>query len=121
MVVAGQSGVRTIAVQDITSLEVSTGSRTQVLQDGLIGLGAGVTVGFALGALTYEDPDFFVSSATEAGALVGAVFGVVGMVAGGVVGALHRTDRSEAARMPMRASIGPSGPAGVKVSFSRVF
>ncbi|CAN5603204.1 hypothetical protein BH23GEM1_BH23GEM1_06150 [soil metagenome] len=121
IVVAGKSRVRTIALRDVTELGISTGSRTQVVRDGLIGFGAGAGLGFILGAMSYEEPDFLVGSAGEAGAMVGAVFGVVGLVAGGVVGAMHRTDRWEPARMPVRASIAPSRSGGVNVGVSKAF
>lgn len=121
VVVAGRHGSRSIALRNVTALDVSTGTRTQVMRDGLIGLGAGVTIGFVLGAATFEEPDLFVGGAVEAGALVGAMFGVVGMVAGGVVGALHSTDRWEPRDLPVKAAIGPSRSGGVRLSFSRAF
>lgn len=121
IVVAGLAGSRTIAISNVTALDVSAGTRTQVLRDGLIGFGAGALLGGIVGAATYEGSDFFVGSSVEAGALVGTMFGAVGLVVGGVVGALHRTDRWQPARMPVRAAIIPSRSGGVSLNFSRAF
>lgn len=121
IVLAGRTGLRTIALNDVTALDVSTGTRTQVMRFAVTGLGAGAILGGILGAATYEGPDFIVGSAAEAGALFGVFFGGIGMVAGGVVGAMSRTDRWQPAGVPVRAAITPSSSGGISLTFSRAF
>lgn len=121
IVVAGASGVRTVALNDVTALDVSVGTRTRVIRDGLIGFGAGALIGGIVGATAYEETDFLFGSAAEAGAGVGAYFGTIGLLVGGVVGAFHRADRWQPARAPVRAVIIPSRSGGVAVSLSRAF
>lgn len=119
--VAGRQGTRRIAFDDVTALEVSTGTRTQVVRSGLIGLGAGAIVGVVVGLATYEEPDFVFGSPASLSAFTGLLFGSVGMVAGGVVGAVQRTDRWERRNFPVKAAIGASRSGGVSLSFSRTF
>lgn len=121
IVVASQAGVRPIALSDVSAIEVSTGRRNRVVRDGLIGLGTGFTAGFLLGALTYEEPDFLVAGPEEAGALVGTMFGLVGLVAGAVIGAFDYTDRWAPVRGTFKASIGPTRSGGVRLALSRAF
>jgi len=121
LVVAGQAGSRTIALDNVTALDVSVGTRTRVIRDGLIGFGAGALIGGIVGAAAYEEPDFLIGSAAEASALVGAYFGAIGLLVGGVVGAFHRADRWQPARVPVRAVVIPARSGGVAVSFSRAF
>jgi hypothetical protein len=121
VVVAGRNGSRTVALDNVTALDVSTGTRTQIVRSGLIGFGAGALLGGILGAAAYEEPDFFFGSATEAGAFSGLMFGSIGLVAGGVVGALQRTDRWERRDLPVKAAIGGSRSGSVTLGFSRRF
>ncbi|HUR91133.1 MAG TPA: hypothetical protein VMY38_00520 [Gemmatimonadaceae bacterium] len=121
IVVAGQAGVRAVALSDVTAIEVSTGRRNRIVRDGLIGLGAGFAGGFLLGALTYEGPDFLVGSSMEAGALLGTFFGVVGLITGGVVGAFDHADRWQPVQGALKASIGPTRSGGVSLALSRAF
>lgn len=121
IVVAGSAGLRTIALDNVTALDVSAGTRRRVVRDGLIGFGAGALIGAIVGAAAYEEPDFLVGSAAEASALVGAYFGAIGLVVGGVVGAFHRADRWEPRTIPVRVGIAPSRTGGVSLNFSRAF
>lgn len=121
VVVAGSRGSRSIALDNVTALDVSTGSRTQVGRSALIGFGAGALLGGVAGAVAYEEPDFFFENAAQMGAASALFFGGIGMVAGAVVGALHRTDRWERRDSPLRAAIGGSRAGGVSFSLSRKF
>lgn len=121
VVIAGQRGSRSIALGNVTALDVSTGTRTQIVRSGLIGFGAGAVLGAIVGAASYEEPDFFFGSPAELAAASGVVFGSIGLIAGGVVGALQRTDRWERRDLPLRAAIGGSRSGGVRLSLSRTF
>lgn len=120
LVVAGGGGVRALALTDVTAIDVSTGRRNRIVRDGLIGLGTGFAGGFLLGVLSYEEPDFL-DGPVEAGALVGVMFGLVGLAAGGVVGAFDHTDRWVPAREGFKASIAPRRSGGITLGFSRAF
>lgn len=121
LVVAGSRGSRGIALDNITALDISTGSRTQVGRSALIGFGAGALLGGVLGVAAYEEPDFFFENAAQMGAASALFFGGIGMVAGAVVGALHRTDRWERRDPPLRAVIGGSLAGGVSLRVSSAF
>lgn len=121
LVMAGTRGSRSIALDNVTALDVSTGTRTQVGRSALIGFGAGALLGGVAGAAAYREPDFFFQNAAQMGAVSALFFGGVGMVAGAVVGALYRTDRWERRDPPLRAAIGGSRSGGVSLSVSRAF
>lgn len=121
VVIAGQRGSRSIALENVTALDVSTGLRTQVRRSALVGFAAGGVLGGIVGVASYEDPDFFFSSAAEMGAVSALFFGGIGMATGAVVGALQRTDRWERQALPVKAAIGGSRSGGVRLSFSREF
>ncbi|HUF30994.1 MAG TPA: hypothetical protein VMM77_10110 [Gemmatimonadaceae bacterium] len=121
VVVAGRQGSRRIAFGDVTALEVSTGTQTRIVRSGLIGFGAGAVVGAIMGLAAYDGPDLFFDSPASFAAFSGLVFGSVGMVAGGVVGALQRTDRWERRDLPVKVGIGGSRSGGVSLNFSRAF
>lgn len=120
VVVAGRHGTRSIARENVTALDVSTGTRTQVRRSALLGFGAGALLGGVAGAVAYEEPDFFFGSAAEMGAVSALFFGGIGMVAGAVVGALQRTDRWQAAPR-LRATAGVTRSGGVSIGISRAF
>jgi hypothetical protein len=104
-------GTRSVAIADITALDVSTGvrgnGRRGMLYGSLIGLGAGAV----LGAATYKKPDcngsYFCPNGPAiditAGALVG---GVVGFAVGGLWGASHPSEQWTR-RMITRVGIAP--------------
>lgn len=121
IVLTGKMGTRTVALENVTALDVSTGLRTQVGRSALIGLGAGALLGGIVGAVSYEEPDFFFGSAAQMGAVSALFFGGIGMVAGAVVGAVHRTDRWERRDVPLRAAIRGSRSETVTLRLSRSF
>jgi uncharacterized membrane protein YedE/YeeE len=121
VVVASRDGTRSIALENVTALDVSTGVRTQVRRSALIGFGAGALVGGIAGAVSYAEPDLVFNSAAELGAVSALFFGGIGMVAGAVVGALQRTDRWERRDLPVKAAIGGSRSGVVTLSLSRTF
>jgi len=121
IVVPGGAGLRTIALDNVTALDVSAGTRRRVIRDGLIGFGAGALIGGIVGAASYEEPDFFFGSAAEAGAALGTAFGAIGLLVGGVVGAFHRADRWEPRSIPVRIGIAAPRTGGVSLDFSRAF
>jgi len=130
IVVGVRGSSRTIGLADVTVLEVSTGTRNRFFRDAGLGLGIGVIVGAVAGAVTYEEcvprgpfDCLLVSESSTQAAVVGGgiVLGAVGLAAGAVVGAFHRTDRWAPVRMPVRAAIAPTRSGGVSFTISRAF
>lgn len=125
-----RGGHRTVAVSDITSLEISTGQRRRVVVDALLGFGAGAIAGGIIGAATYEECEAdgfgiigcaFLPQSRGHAATEGAIFlGAAGLVTGAIVGIFHRTDVWQR-KLPVSAAIRPSGAGGVSVSLSRAF
>lgn len=126
VVVTDRTGARTIALANVTALDVSRGTRNRVARDGLIGLGVGAATGIALMAAADDDCDdtqFCVVPVSEsqfaaAGALV---FGTVGFLAGAVIGAFDRTEIWEPQTHGFTAALRPTGSGGVVLSMSRSF
>jgi hypothetical protein len=118
---------RSMALTDMTALDVSTGTRRHFWRGAGIGLGLGAVTGVALGAATYKKcvPQHFLDcllepeSAGQAAAFGGFVLGGVGLVAGAVIGALNRTDRWTSVDLPVRAAVGPTRSGGVSFTLSR--
>jgi hypothetical protein len=98
IVQGADAGTRSVAITDISALEVSNGVRGNGRRGMLYGSLIGIGLGGALGAATYKKPDcagsFLCPSGPgldiTAGALLG---GVVGFAAGGLWGAAHPTER----------------------------
>ena len=118
-----------IGLADVTELEISAGKRTQFWRSAGYGLGLGVVAGAVVGAVTYKEceSDHFLGcimapqSASESAAMGGMLFGALGLVGGGIVGLLNRTDRWASVTLPVRVSIAPVGSDGVSVMLSRAF
>jgi hypothetical protein len=120
IVLSSPSGSQTIAIENITGLDVSTGARTEIVRFGLIGFAAGATVGAIVGVAAHEPSDLFTPAAT--GAVVGAVYGAVGLLAGGLIGSLQRTDRWRAVRIVrLTGALRPIAAGRIGFSFSRAF
>ena len=129
-IVLGVSGdSRSVALSDVTALEVSAGKHRRFLRSAGLGLGIGAIVGAVAGAATYEEcvstelfgcllaPESRAQSAAE-----GAIgLGAVGLLAGAVVGVVRRTDRWVSVDMPVRASIKPTASGGISLTISRAF
>lgn len=120
---------RSVALSDVTALEVSAGKHRRFLRAAGLGLGIGAIIGAAIGAGTYEEcvPTEFLGcllapeSRAQSAAMGGVVLGGVGLLTGAVVGALRRTDRWVSADMPLRASIKPTASGGMSLTISRAF
>lgn len=120
---------RTLGLANVTSLEVSTGTRRQTLRGVGFGLGIGAMVGAVAGALTYEecvpqtlfDCLMATESSSEAAVMGGILGGIVGAATGAIVGALRRTERWSSIELPVRVAIAPLGSGGVRVMMSRAF
>ncbi|MFL5562949.1 MAG: hypothetical protein ACJ79K_15870 [Gemmatimonadaceae bacterium] len=93
------AGARTVAVANISKLEVSRGRRGNGRRGMLYGSVIGIGAGALLGAATYKKPEcagvaYFCpgnsSADITAGGLVG---GVVGLAVGGIWGATHPSER----------------------------
>jgi hypothetical protein len=112
-------------VSDVQKLEVMSGRRRSVTKSLLIGTGAGVVLGTAIGAMTHEPCDaegigdclLEPENRSQSAALGGLGGAVLGLVVGGVVGLVPR-DRWERVRLDGRvARLGtrtlPHGAQGV--------
>lgn len=124
--IAGRHGSRWIAFDDMTTLDVSVGTRPRILRDALIGFGAGALVGAAAGATAYEEcnPEefcFMPGSRSGDAALGGLVLGAAGAITGAIIGAFDRTDRWEPGHATVKAALAPSPSGGVSLSFSSTF
>lgn len=126
IVLAGASGRRTVALANVTSLDVSMGTRSNVGRYALMGLGAGALVGVVSVYASADDCEsevggcFFVDDGGLEAAAV-TVISALGLVAGAIAGAAHRTDRWQPVHGSFKASIAPSRSGGVRLALSRTF
>ena len=120
---------RSVALSDVTALEVSAGKHRRFLRSAGLGLGIGAIIGAVVGAATYQEcvPTEFLGclvapeSRAQSAAMGGVALGGVGLLTGAVVGALRRTDRWVSVDMPLRASIKPTASGGMSLTISRAF
>ncbi|HKP16287.1 MAG TPA: hypothetical protein VJT85_09480 [Gemmatimonadaceae bacterium] len=83
---------------DIAKVEVATGRHRPVLRGVVVGTGAGVIIGAAVGAMSYspcESTEFLgcllaPESRAQSAAMGGAVAGILGLVVGGLQGLIPR-------------------------------
>lgn len=124
--VSGKNGVYNVALRDVTTLEVSAGTRNRAVRGGLIGFGTGALVGAGIGTAGYEECEIENSCLIPMGraAAVGtgaAAGGVLGLLGGAMIGAFMRVDRWEARSVPMKAALRPSSSAPVTLVVSTAF
>lgn len=96
-----------------TRVEMSAGRETKILKGMVIGLLAGVGGGTVIGLATFEDS--FFSKGFQVGAAA-ASFGAIGVVAGGLIGAVPREQWREVSPLPPRVRIAPSADGGLALS-----
>lgn len=116
---------------DIAKLEVVSGRHRPVLRGLLVGTGAGVVLGGAIGAMTYEpceSTEFLgcllePESRMQSAAMGGVLLGVAGLIVGGVQGLIPR-DRwqrvqvdGSAVRLNLRALPGSGTGIGLALAF----
>lgn len=112
----GADGTEAISFRDITTLDVSIGTRTQKREGMLIGSLFGGATGGMIGALSYQKPAsgetagyFGRASSTLAGMIVG---GTLGLGIGGFLGSTATTDkwiRRPLGATALRVSPAPGG------------
>lgn len=104
-----------VSPDSATRVEVSTGSETKILKGMGIGLLAGVGGGTVIGLATFEDGFF------SKGAQVGAAavsLGAIGVVAGGIIGAIPREQWDDVSPVPSTVRILPRADGGLTLSGS---
>jgi hypothetical protein len=115
---------RSVAVSDLTSIEISDGKETHRGRDAFYGLVVGGGAGAILGAATYKkETDCFIFCATRGGdAIAGALAGgAVGTLVGAfIVGSGDKTERWVPLRKMAGIRLAPSG-GGVKLAWSGAF
>lgn len=124
IVLTSKMGTRAVALSNVTELHVSTGTRNQVMRNGLIGLGLGSLIGIAAGMAAESDcsdTSFCVEPAGGAFIAGGAVaVGGMGLVVGAITGLFTRGDRWVSATPPARATVGITR-TGASIGFTRAF
>ena len=121
IVISFKGAQRTIALRDVSSLEVSAGKRMRVVPYALLGLGVGAIGGFALGYASYDGGSFLSNSPSDEGTWVGATLGVVGLFTGAIAGVFHRGDHWVTTQPPVRAAMGVTGSGRISVGLTRAF
>lgn len=115
----------TVALSDIDQMQVSVGRRRTVLRGMLAGGLIGAIGGAVIGAVTYKPCEGFCifasDNAGEEAAIAGTALGVVGLVVGGIVGAINTTDRWGPATVPGSISVAPAPGGRVAVGLTRTF
>jgi hypothetical protein len=114
---------RTVAVADLSSIEISGGQATHRGRDALYGLAIGGGVGAIAGAASYKRPKscYFLCDTRSSDAIAGALLGgLVGSVVGAfIVGTVDKTERW----IPLRGTKLGIAPAagGIRLALSREF
>lgn len=91
---------RTVATGEIEAVAFPASSKSP-LAPLAVGLGGGAAAGAALGAATYDGPDFLTQSRASRAAWIGGMVGVVGGLVGGVM-AIERTGTDRYVAEPAR-------------------
>jgi hypothetical protein len=105
---------RSLALREISSVDVSVGQRRRTARGALIGLGTGVLVGAVAGYATFEPCEgFCMFEPTSAGgnaAWVGLGGGLLGLVAGTTIGFVMKSEKWQ--RVHTRTTVGVSPARG---------
>jgi hypothetical protein len=80
----------TITISDLAKLEIISGTHRPVLRGAMIGALAGVVLGAIVGAGSWEQPEILTPNRRSAAAFGAIVFGVPGLVLGGLQGLIPR-------------------------------
>ena len=115
---------RSLALSEISAVDVSVGHRRETARGAMIGLGTGIALGAIAGYASYEPCEGFCILGPEtrgqSAAWGGIAGGVLGLVAGTTIGFLTRSEKWQ--RVHTRTTVGVS-PArgGGALTVSRVF
>jgi hypothetical protein len=105
---------RSVALSEITSVDVSLGQRRRTARGALIGLGTGVLAGAIAGYATFEPCEgwcmFAPTTAGGSAAWGGLGGGLLGLVAGTTIGFLTKSERWQ--RVHTRTTVGVSPATG---------
>lgn len=109
-----------IPMDRVREFRVLRGSKSQALKGLGVGLASGAVVGAFMGLADGDDEPGFIQFSAEEKAAMGAVaFGLIGGVAGLLIGAVSRTDRWEQASLSAATpsvQLRPNGGLGVGIS-----
>ena len=105
---------RSLALSEISSVDVSLGQRRRTARGAIVGLGTGVLVGAVVGYMTFEPCEGFCmfepTTASGNAAWVGMGGGLLGLVAGTTIGFLTKSERWQ--RVHTRTTVGVSPAVG---------
>jgi len=114
---------RSLALSEISSVDVSLGQRRRTARGALIGLGTGVMAGAIVGYMTFEPCEgwcmFEPTTAGGSAAWGGLGGGLLGLVAGTTIGFLTKTERWQ--RVHTRTTVGVSPAGGGVIAVSHKF
>jgi hypothetical protein len=105
---------RSLALSEISALDVSVGHRRQTARGAIIGLGTGIALGAIAGYATYEPCEGFCilgpQTQGQGAAWGGIAGGVLGLVAGTTIGFLTKSEKWQ--RVHTRTTVGVSPVRG---------
>ncbi|MBA3465868.1 MAG: hypothetical protein H0T21_00510 [Gemmatimonadaceae bacterium] len=117
----GYPVTRSLAISDLSAIEVASTSRRPFLRNMLVGGGVGALVGGVVGYATYEDSNceifcIFDTTRGQEAALSGSLLGTIGVVVGAGIAAFQ--DRERWTRIPLDATVAVHPAKGGRVAFT---
>ena len=115
---------RSLALSDISAVDVSVGHRRQTARGAAVGLGTGIALGAIAGYATFEPCEGFCILGPEtrgqSAAWGGVAGGVLGLVAGTTIGFLTKSEKWQRVHTRTAVRVSPA-PAGGALAVSHAF